>query len=104
MYHNGTAAEKLCDEEEAACLTKCHGALGLMVESHNHGLNYKHHTPVVKSNIPVCQKNCGIDYGKCLILQGDIQVCIKQEAACALDCLKGVQIVAKLEKPVVLHV
>ena len=63
-----------------------------MVESHNHGLNYKHHTPVVKSNIPVCQKNCGIDYGKCLILQGDMQLCLKQEAACALDCLKGLTV------------
>ena len=39
----------------------------------------------------VCQKNCGIDYGKCLITTFDINECTKAEASCALDCLKGVK-------------
>lgn len=39
----------------------------------------------------VCQKNCGIDYGKCLITTFDINSCTTAEASCALDCLKGVK-------------
>ena len=45
----------------------------------------------VSQKMDVCQKNCGIDYGKCLITTFDINSCTKAEAACALDCLKGVQ-------------
>ncbi len=46
--------------------------------------------PQVK-NMGVCQKNCGIDYAKCLITKLDMQVCLQEEAACALDCLKSVK-------------
>ncbi len=59
---------------------------------------------LVMGDMGVCQKNCGIDYGKCLILQGDMQLCLRQEAACALDCLKGVKLAAKLDKPFVAQV
>ena len=45
-------------------------------------------------NMGVCQKNCGIDYGKCLIQTFDMTQCLKNEATCALDCLKGVNKVA----------
>ena len=48
-------------------------------------------TPQVK-NVGVCQKNCGIDYAKCLITTFDMETCIKQEATCALDCLKSVKV------------
>ena len=45
--------------------------------------------PYVKvKDVGTCQKNCGIDMGKCLILIGDAAQCIKEEAACSLDCLK----------------
>ena len=93
---------QLCLKQEAACALDC--LKGLTVEDHKHGPNHKHHAPVVKSDIGKCQKNCGIDYGKCLIQTFDMPTCIKNEAACALDCLKGVQFVAKWEKPVVPHV
>jgi hypothetical protein len=43
-------------------------------------------------NIGVCQKNCGIDFGKCLIQTFDMESCLKGEASCALDCLKGVNV------------
>ena len=44
-----------------------------------------------------CQKNCGIDYGKCLITTFDINECTKAESGCALDCLKGVKTPKKFE-------
>jgi len=37
----------------------------------------------------VCQKNCAIDYTKCLVTTFDMATCSKQEAGCALDCLKS---------------
>jgi len=48
-------------------------------------------SPQVK-DMGVCQKDCGIDYTKCLITTFDMETCIKQEAACALDCLKSVKV------------
>jgi hypothetical protein len=47
-------------------------------------------TPQVK-DMGVCQKDCGIDYAKCLITTFDMETCIKQEASCALDCLKDLK-------------
>ena len=47
---------------------------------------------LVMGDMGVCQKNCGIDFGKCLILQGNMELCLKQEAACALDCLKSLTV------------
>jgi hypothetical protein len=47
--------------------------------------------PQVK-DMGVCQKNCGIDYAKCLITKFDMATCLQEEAACALDCLKGVKV------------
>ena len=35
-----------------------------------------------------CQKNCAIDYTKCLLTNFDMASCTKQEDGCALDCLK----------------
>jgi hypothetical protein len=40
----------------------------------------------------VSQKNCAIDYSKCLITTFDMATCSKQEAACALDCLKSTEV------------
>ena len=40
-------------------------------------------------DVGVCQKNCAIDYSKCLITTFDMATCSKQEAGCALDCLKS---------------
>jgi len=56
---------------------------------------------VVAKNMGVCQKNCGIDYGKCLIQTFDVTQCIKDEASCALDCLKGKEFAAKYNNQVV---
>ena len=39
-----------------------------------------------------CQKNCGIDFGKCLIQTFDMKSCLQAEAGCSLDCLKGVKV------------
>ncbi len=39
----------------------------------------------------ICQKDCAIDYAKCLITSFDIVACSQAEACCALDCLKGVK-------------
>ena len=61
-------------------------------------------TPKVKQNMGVCQKNCGIDYGKCLIQTFDMAQCIKNEASCALDCLKGKEFAAKHNNQVVKNV
>jgi hypothetical protein len=44
---------------------------------------------VMAGEMGVCQKNCGIDFGKCLITTGDFKSCLKSEAACSLDCLKS---------------
>ena len=46
---------------------------------------------VIAGEVGVCQKDCGLDFGKCLITTGDFKACLKDEAACALDCLKSVQ-------------
>jgi hypothetical protein len=46
----------------------------------------------------VCQKNCGIDFGKCLIQTFDMKSCLKTQAACALDCLKSVNVESSLSK------
>ena len=40
----------------------------------------------------VCQKNCAVDYSKCLITTFDMATCTQQEAGCALDCLKSTEI------------
>ena len=40
----------------------------------------------------MCQKNCAIDYSKCLITTFDMATCSKQEAGCALDCLKSTEV------------
>ena len=45
---------------------------------------------VMAGKVGVCQKNCGLDFGKCLITTGDFETCLKTEGSCALDCLKNV--------------
>ena len=44
---------------------------------------------VMAGEMGICQKNCGIDFGKCLITTGDFKSCLKNEAACSVDCLKS---------------
>ena len=46
---------------------------------------------VLAGKLGICQKNCGLDFGKCLITTGDYKACIKQEAGCTVDCLKTVK-------------
>ncbi len=45
---------------------------------------------VKSGDVGSCEKNCGIDFGKCVITTGDFKSCIKDQAGCALDCLKSV--------------
>jgi hypothetical protein len=71
-----------CLKEEGACALEC--LKTVTVKSFNNH--------VEQSAAEKCQKNCGIDYGKCLIQTFDMETCLKQEAACALDCLKSVQV------------
>jgi hypothetical protein len=70
-----------CLKSESVCALDC-------LKTKTSKKNNKIH---VSQEMGVCQKNCGIDYGKCLITTFDINECTKAEAACALDCLKGVK-------------
>ena len=36
----------------------------------------------------VCEKNCAIDYTRCLVTSFDMASCAKQDDGCAVDCLK----------------
>ena len=92
---------KSCLQAEAACALEC--LKGLAVEEKHSEKKHHHHSVATKveSDIGVCQKNCGIDFGKCLIQTFDMKKCLQDEAACALDCLKGVAFVAKYDTPVV---
>ena len=49
------------------------------------------------TDIGSCEANCGIDYAKCMITTFALEDCLKQEAACALDCLKGLTVEEKKE-------
>lgn len=90
-----------CGQENNECLIDC-----------NHGIiKYAEQEKAAAENIPVvdsaqefCKQNCGIDFGKCLIQTFDMALCTKNEASCALDCLKGIAFVAKYDKPIVKNI
>jgi hypothetical protein len=42
----------------------------------------------MRGKMGVCQKNCGIDYAKCLVTTFDMKECTKTQAGCALECFK----------------
>lgn len=99
-----------CLKAEASCALDCFKQLTVQtfksddstMDGHVH--HHKHHFDAIAvkaSSMEVCQKNCGIDYGKCLIQTFDMTQCTKDEASCALDCLKGIAFVAKYDMPVV---
>ena len=69
-----------CTKAEAACALDC--LKGVKAP--------KFEVKVSSGNVGTCEKNCGIDFGKCLIETGDFKSCIKSQASCALDCLKSV--------------
>ena len=46
---------------------------------------------VFAGEMGICQKNCGLDFGKCLITTGDYKSCMIQETSCSIDCLKSVK-------------
>jgi hypothetical protein len=75
-----------CVKQEAACALDCLKSVQVEVAS------TKNEVEVENSAMETCQKNCGIDYAKCIVTSFDMEACIKQEAACALDCLKSVQV------------
>lgn len=54
---------------------------------------------VMARDLGLCQRNCGIDFGKCMITTGDFETCLKSETACSLDCLKSVQGTKKVTGP-----
>ncbi len=68
-----------CTKQEAACALDC-----------LKGVKAKPFKIQVKNDVGSCEKNCGIDFGKCLITTGDFKSCLKDQASCALDCLKSV--------------
>ena len=74
-----------CSRQEAACALDCLKLEQVEVDSSKIAIE-------VERSGDTCQKNCGIDYAKCMITQFDIKECSKQEAVCALDCLKSVQV------------
>ncbi len=68
-----------CTKQEAACALDC-----------LKGVKSKKPFKIqVKNDVGVCEKNCGIDFGTCLINTGDFKTCLKAQATCALDCLKS---------------
>jgi len=69
-----------CTKQEAACALDC-----------LKGVKAKPFKIQVKNDVGSCEKNCGIDFGKCLITTGDFKSCLKDQASCALDCLKSVK-------------
>lgn len=74
-----TFSFKSCSKAEAVCALECIKKFPVEIN-------------VAQSqDMGVCQKNCAIDYTKCLITTFDMATCTQQEAACALDCLKGVK-------------
>ena len=68
-----------CTKAESGC------ALGCLMGVKAH----KKFEVEVSADVGTCEKNCGIDFGKCLITTGDFQSCLKGQANCALDCLKS---------------
>lgn len=98
-----------CLEKTGTCTVDCFNGLPDAAQvqvTHKKGKHHHHHhndeeDVTVKGEMEVCQKNCGIDYGKCLIQTFDMNKCTRDEAACALDCLKGTPFVAKYDTPVV---
>jgi hypothetical protein len=69
-----------CIKAEASCALDC--LKGVKAP--------KFEVKVAAGNVGTCEKNCGIDFGKCLIETGDFKSCLKTQASCALDCLKSV--------------
>jgi hypothetical protein len=67
-----------CIRKEASCALEC---LRQLTGKSNLKVNGKGE---------VCQKDCAIDSAKCMIQTFDMEKCIKEEGACALDCLKSV--------------
>ena len=72
---------KGCTTQQAACALGC-----FMGEKTHH-----HHTAAVqldvKNEFSVCQKNCAIEYGQCLVTTFDLKGCSQKEASCAIGCL-----------------
>ena len=88
-----------CLQEEAACSLECLKSVVVASESRHH-----HSTPMVESKADVCQMNCALDSGKCLIQTFDLPTCVEQEKKCALGCLNGGAFVSKWSEPVMEHV
>ena len=60
--------------------------------------HFKHEAPVKvqgKSEFAACQKDCGIEFGKCLVTTFDFKTCAQQEGACAIGCLGKLDVYKK---------
>ncbi|TNV83405.1 hypothetical protein FGO68_gene8923 [Halteria grandinella] len=68
-----------CTKKEASCSLGCFKQISVA------------QTQVQSTQMEVCQENCGISYGQCLIQTFDMEACSRAEATCALECLKQVQ-------------
>jgi hypothetical protein len=77
---------KECLKKEGVCALECFKSVKVQASL----------SEVQVKNMGQCQKNCGIDFGKCLITKFDMPQCLKEEAGCALECLKSVE---KVEAP-----
>jgi hypothetical protein len=64
---------------------------GVQAKGHHH---HQHHFEAIKvqQDVGVCEKDCGIESAKCMIQTFNPIKCAQDEAACALDCLKGIQV------------
>ena len=76
----GRCMDFVAPQAEAACALDCLKGVK----------DPKFEVKVSSGNVGTCEKNCGIDFGKCLIETGDFKNCIKSQTSCALDCLKTV--------------
>ena len=76
---------KTCAKDQANCALDCRKtATGEL-------------TVAQSPDLGVCEKNCAIDFTKCLVTTFDMATCSKQEAGCSLDCLKSVESKASLD-------
>ena len=110
---------KSCIDKTGDCTVECFMQIRPAVNDNNevtvqghHEHHHQHHFDAIKTqdsydiksdsdyeasekaatygDMASCQKDCGIDYAKCMITSLAIIGCAQQEACCALDCLKGV--------------
>jgi hypothetical protein len=71
---------KTCSWQGVSCYRDCLEG----VKSH------KKQEVEVRSDVGACDRNCAVDFGKCVMTTGDFKSCFLGQANCAFTCLKSV--------------